>query len=169
MGILADIGRQIREKRKELGYTQEFLGQLVCMDKTQISKIEKGKYKNLDIIDNILKCLDMAIHLEKEDRYLRESEVKLEPLAIEDTLFCDYVPGKREISRHLLWDMNLEEFDLQEGKKIVVERVVERGLMEDFYAAFDLYGFDGFRKILAGIRKLNPYVESFAKFTFHLA
>lgn len=170
MGILEEIGSQIRIKRKELGYSQEFLGNLVCMDKTQISKVEKGQYKNLKIIDNVLKCLDMAIYLERQDRGIVDHNIQLEPLAIEDTIFCDYVPGEREIRKNLLRDMDLDEFDLQEGAKIVVERTVERGQMEDFYAAFDLYGgFDAFRKILAGIKKLNPYVLAFASTTFHVA
>lgn len=168
MGILLDIGKQVKARRKELGYTQEFLGQLVCMDKTQISKIEKGQYKNLDIIDNVLQCLDMAIYLEKKDQYILENNVQLEPLSIEDTLFCDYVPGERSIRSTLLWDMDHASFDLQKGKQIIVERTIERGQMEDFYAAFDLYGFDQFRSILAKIKRINPYVAPFATIAFHL-
>jgi len=169
MGILSDIGKQIKAKRKELGYTQEFLGQLVCMDKTQISKIEKGQYKNLDIIDNVLQCLDMAIYLEKKNSLIIDKKVALEPLSIEDTLFCDYVPGNRPIRSSLLWDMDLSSFDLQKGKQIVIERTIERGQMDDYYAAFDHYGFDTFRESLAKIKRLNPYVAPFATIAFHLS
>ena len=61
MTILQQLGAQIREKRKQMGYSQELLGQFVSMDKTQISKIEKGKYKNLEKIQFVLEALEMAI------------------------------------------------------------------------------------------------------------
>jgi len=57
------------------------------------------------------------------------------------------------IPPHLLWDMDLKNFDWQKGKSIVVERVIERGRMEDFYTLFQMYGgLKGVRKIAKKIR-----------------
>ena len=44
------------------------------------------------------------------------------------------------IPKRLLWDVNIQHFDLQKGRAFVAERVAERGKLEDFYAMFSLYG-----------------------------
>ena len=44
------------------------------------------------------------------------------------------------IPKRLLWDMDIQHFDLQKGRALVAERVAERGNLEDFYAMFSLYG-----------------------------
>ena len=44
------------------------------------------------------------------------------------------------IPKRLLWDMDMQRFDLQKGRALVAERVAERGKLEDFYALFSLYG-----------------------------
>jgi hypothetical protein len=36
------------------------------------------------------------------------------------------------IPRHFLWDQKMDEFDWQECKQIVVERVIERGNEQHF-------------------------------------
>ena len=45
-----------------------------------------------------------------------------------------------KISSTLLWDYDLSTFDWEKGKLIVVQRIVERGWDNDFYAAIQLYG-----------------------------
>lgn len=53
------------------------------------------------------------------------------------------------IPKHLLWDVDLKNFDRQKGRAIVVLRVIERGTMEDFYTLFRMYGgIKGVRKII---------------------
>ena len=44
------------------------------------------------------------------------------------------------IPKRLLWDVDIQHFDLQKGRAFVAERVAERGNLEDFYAMFSLYG-----------------------------
>ena len=57
------------------------------------------------------------------------------------------------IPRHLLWDVDLKQFDLEKGKTFVVGRVIERGQMEDFYTLFRMYGgVDGVREIAKKIK-----------------
>ena len=56
--------------------------------------------------------------------------------------------GKHHINRGLLWEYQLEDFDWQKYRKVVVERVISMGRLSDWYAAFDLYGgIQGVRKI----------------------
>lgn len=48
--------------------------------------------------------------------------------------------GKYRISPILLGEYDLRRFDWQRNCHIVVQRVIERGRVEDYFAAFDLYG-----------------------------
>jgi len=58
-----------------------------------------------------------------------------------------------KIPSYLLWDMDLTKFDWEKGKDIVVERVIERGRMDDFYTLFQMYGgVEGVREIAKTIR-----------------
>lgn len=63
----------------------------------------------------------------------------------------------------------MEVFDWQKSKTIVVQRVVELGAPEDFYAAFDLYGgIDGFREIIKKIPNLSDIDINFVCIIFKL-
>lgn len=172
MTILQQLGDQIREKRKLMGYSQELLGQFVSMDKTQISKIEKGKYKNLEKIQHVLEALEMVIVLKNEidaiplDAY----QPMQEPLNIEDTIFRDYEPSHRSINEALIWDVDKDTFDAIKSPDFIVERVLERGSLEDFYTLFDIFGgIEPVRAIVSKIKKLNPLCENFARATFRLS
>ncbi|MGM9740261.1 MAG: DUF6922 domain-containing protein [Candidatus Cryptobacteroides sp.] len=72
-------------------------------------------------------------------------------------VFDRYIPGGHIINPGLLWEYDLDKFDWVKGRTIVVQRVIEMGTPEDFFAAFDLYGgFHGFREII----KYVPYLNS---------
>lgn len=45
-----------------------------------------------------------------------------------------------QIKQSLLWEYDLANFDWQYMRALVVERVIERGWDEDYYAMFALYG-----------------------------
>ena len=55
-------------------------------------------------------------------------------------LLDKYCAGNRKPNSALLWEYDASNFDWQKSKVIVVQRVVEMGEPEDFFAAFDLYG-----------------------------
>ena len=56
--------------------------------------------------------------------------------------------GRHEVDKGLLWEYDLESFDWQKYRKVVIERVVSMGRLSDWYGAFDLYGgIRGVRKI----------------------
>ena len=67
--------------------------------------------------------------------------------------------GKYHISPTLLWEYDLRHFDWQQARSIVVQRVIERGCAEDYFAAFDLYGgIAGFREILREVSTLSEQI-----------
>lgn len=54
-----------------------------------------------------------------------------------------------KVSQNLLWDCDLDNFDWERFRALVVERVIERGNIQDFYGAIQLYGgLDPFRSII---------------------
>ena len=78
-----------------------------------------------------------------------------------------------QVNKSLLWDMKTSDMtdeDWQYMKLLVVERVIERGCENDYYAIFRLYGGPkGVREIIKQIRKvLDPVDEAFVRMVFNL-
>ena len=84
-------------------------------------------------------------------------------------IFNKYIPGGHCLNPSLLWEYDLNDFDWNKSKNIVVQRVVELGYPEDFYAAFDMYGgIKGFREILKDVPFLNSIDIHFVCTYFNL-
>ena len=64
---LFHLGEMIKEARLAKGLTQEELGQLVGVQKAQISKIEKGLNLTLSTIVRILKAMGLRANIEIEN------------------------------------------------------------------------------------------------------
>mgnify|MGYP000510550781 FL=1 len=86
------------------------------------------------------------------------------------TIFDDYKKyGACSVSPSLLWEYDLSDFDWWKSRKIVVQRILERGWLEDYYAGFNLYGgIEGFREIIKEIPFLSPRDINFACIVFNL-
>ncbi|MBR8712296.1 DUF6922 domain-containing protein [Porphyromonas levii] len=66
------------------------------------------------------------------------------------------------ISPSLLWEYDLSNFDWWASRKLVVQRVIERGWKSDYEAAYKLYGGKkGFREIIKEIPYLSPIDMNF--------
>jgi len=90
-------------------------------------------------------------------------------------MFFDYIirnnpSAKPQVNRALLWEYDLPSFDWTAMRRIVVQRVIERGSEEDFLAIFSLYGgVEGVRKIVRDeVLWLSPKDLSFAYKIFGL-
>ena len=55
----------------------------------------------------------------------------------------------------LLWEYDLARFDWNAMQNIVIERVIERGRISDFYAVLNLYGLEAFKEGVKNIPNLN--------------
>jgi hypothetical protein len=78
-----------------------------------------------------------------------------------------------QVYKGLLWDVDTSKMaddDWQRMKLLVVQRVIERGDENDFYAIFKLYGGKkGVREIIKQIRSvLHPVDEAFVRTVFNL-
>lgn len=84
-------------------------------------------------------------------------------------LLDTYRTGNRMPNQALLWEYDMDTFDWQKSKVLVVQRVVEMGTPEDFFAAFDLYGgIAGFREIVKSVPYLNDLNMHFVCMLFNL-
>ena len=68
----------------------------------------------------------------------------------------------------MLWEFDLEKFDWQQMRNEVVQRVLERGRMDDFYAILNLYGLEGVKAALREIPYMNDKDMNFACVAFDL-
>ena len=77
--------------------------------------------------------------------------------------------GKFRSSPALLRQDDLQRFDWHRSRRLVVQRVIERGRVEDYFAAFDLYGgIEGFRGILREVATLPERDMNFVCKVFDL-
>lgn len=74
-----------------------------------------------------------------------------------------------KLSEALLWEYDMSKFDWHEMRVLVVQRVIERGWPEDFYAAINMYGgLDKFKEIIQEIPVLSPKDMCFVCTTFNI-
>lgn len=77
-------------------------------------------------------------------------------------------PHIKEINPVLLWEYNLVGFDYLAMRKVVVQRVIERGWPDDFQAIFNLYGMDGVIETIKEIKYLNKKDLNFVHIVFNI-
>jgi len=83
--------------------------------------------------------------------------------------FSDYLQHKNSTIRpSLLWEYDMENFDWEAMRSLVVQRVVERGRIADFYAVLNQYGLEGFKEAIKTIPYLNRKDISFVCTIFGL-
>ena len=60
-----------------------------------------------------------------------------------------------KVNPNLLWEYDLSDFDFQQMKSVVIQRVIERGWPDDWYVMLNLYG----EKEVAETIKVIPYLN----------
>lgn len=68
----------------------------------------------------------------------------------------------------LLWEYDLTNFDFQKMRDIVVQRVVERGWPNDWYAVLNLYGEKAIKQSIRNIEYLNDKDMNFVSKVFEI-
>lgn len=83
--------------------------------------------------------------------------------------FSDFHLYKNTSIRHsLLWEYDMSNFDWFKYRQIVVQRVIERGNRDDFYAALNLYGMDSFKEAIKNIPSMHAKDASFVHQVFQI-
>ena len=73
-----------------------------------------------------------------------------------------------KINPALLWEYDLSDFDFQQMRNVVVQRVIERGWPDDWYAALKLYGEKGMKEAIKAIPYLNDKDMNFVSHVFKI-
>lgn len=73
-----------------------------------------------------------------------------------------------QVRKSLLWEYDPDQIDWQSMKTLIVQRVVERGRLSDFYAILNLYGPEGVKEAIRQIPYLNSKDLSFVSTVFGL-
>ena len=64
-------------------------------------------------------------------------------------------------SANLFWDADASDLDLERNKRYVVQRVLERGTIEDLRKAFRVYGLGQIVATAKTLRTMEPQALSF--------
>jgi hypothetical protein len=83
--------------------------------------------------------------------------------------FGDYKKhSDAKINSSLLWEYNIDQVDYAKMRNVIVERVIERGWPDDWYALLNLYGVDGVISAIKELPYLNDKDMNFVTHVFNL-
>jgi len=63
----------------------------------------------------------------------------------------------------LLWEYDLDIFDFDQSKEIVIERVIQRGNLKDWQVVFKVYGRDALLHTAEHSKQLSGRDRNFTK------
>lgn len=85
------------------------------------------------------------------------------------SVFSAYKPGGNIFSESLFWEYDKNTFIPSEHRKIVVSRVIERGRLNDYFAAFDACGgVEGFKQVYMSLKHPDKYSINFICAALHI-
>ncbi len=58
--------------------------------------------------------------------------------------------GEFPFSKYLFWDSSLESIDTEKHKNHIIERVISRGMLADYYYLFQMYNDE---ELISGIKR----------------
>lgn len=70
------------------------------------------------------------------------------------------------LRKSLFWDVNVESIDLQKHKLSVIERITQRGRLEEFKAMIKFYGKENVKNTLLNVRHLDKVTLAFCSCYF---
>jgi hypothetical protein len=73
-----------------------------------------------------------------------------------------------KINPTLLWEYDLADFDYQQMRNIIVQRVIERGWPRDWWAALNMYGENGMKEAIKSLPYLNDKDINFVSKAFKI-
>lgn len=73
-----------------------------------------------------------------------------------------------QVNPSLLWEYDLSSFDFKQMRKTVVQRVVERGWPQDWYAILNLYGQEGVKDAIKQLPYLSAKDMNFVTHIFQI-
>ncbi|MFM9950741.1 MAG: DUF6922 domain-containing protein [Saprospiraceae bacterium] len=71
------------------------------------------------------------------------------------------------IRSHLLWEYDLTNFDFKKSADIVIERIIERGNMEEWQQMLRFYGIEKVLSVARTSRQLDARNKQFTEIFVH--
>ena len=65
------------------------------------------------------------------------------------------------LSPHLFWDVDMNSLDFEKSKKLIIQRVLDYGLIDDWQIIFKTYGISEIAKTAITLRDLDKKSASF--------
>ena len=66
-----------------------------------------------------------------------------------------------KLSDHLFWDVDKDMLDVQKHKRLIIQRVLDYGLMQDWHIIKDHYGVGEIAQTATTLKELDPKSLSF--------
>lgn len=83
--------------------------------------------------------------------------------------FSDYHLHKNiSIRSSLLWEYDLNQVDFETMKNLIIQRVIERGRKDDFYAIINMYGLEEVRNTIKKLPYLTKKDAAFVRVVFNI-
>ena len=76
--------------------------------------------------------------------------------------------GEFPFRQNLFWDTPIEKIDVKKHKRYIVERVLTRGFLQDFYLLTKIYSTDEIKEAVKKSRELDPKTINFCSQYFHI-
>lgn len=74
----------------------------------------------------------------------------------------------QDFSPHLFWDVNRNTLDLEKNKRLVIERVVQRGSRKDLDLLLKYFGKERVKDIIKKLPWLNEKDQAFVHVFFNI-
>lgn len=76
--------------------------------------------------------------------------------------------GEFPFSQNLFWDTSIEKIDLKKNQRYIIERVLTRGFLEDFYILLQLYTTSELKEAILKSRELDAKTINFCSNYFNI-
>ncbi|TWI85053.1 hypothetical protein IQ13_0207 [Lacibacter cauensis] len=76
--------------------------------------------------------------------------------------------GEFPFSQKLFWDTAVEKIDLKKNQRYIIERVLTRGFLEDFYMLLQIYTTTEIKEALLKSKELDPKTINFCSNYFNI-
>ena len=74
-----------------------------------------------------------------------------------------------QFSEYLFWDIDKSKLDYQRDAKYVIDRIVLKGKLDDWFNLLDYYGMEKIQEITTNTRYLDKYTLSFLSAFFNIS
>ncbi len=76
--------------------------------------------------------------------------------------------GQFPFNKYLFWDTDTESLDMDKNSRFIIERVLTRGFLEDFYLITKIYSTEQIKKALEESKVLDPKTAHFCSNYFNV-